>query len=402
MAPYGSGESTANQYQTGAHAQAGVWVSGHNDPIRVPEDVEAKIRDMAPREYPFTNLLDEINESLGSDQFEFQWMEEWPIQTEGTVVGAIAAATTAVVVDNAEIVLPGDSIFISRTKEMIRVVSRVIATNTLTVIRGINSLAKAILAGDAMIILGNATEEAQDPVEMLMRGTDHGKLWLQQITSAAGLSLWEKITAKRGIGELERLDQQQLKRHRKMREHYGVLGQPGPFVNPANGQKTFYQAGLLWLCGQRNKVNMNGRISYDAVARAFSHIFEHGDSDVRWGFTSKRQKFNFIGLREVRDTIVRDERSKTVGFEIDEVSFPGGGRVKLVELPVLNKRNLDQIMIVCSLADVRRRFLNGYDGLHIDNNIQTKGSFREEWQLTQIQGLDITNAAAAGVLYNMG
>lgn len=391
-----------NVYSTGPQGQGGVWSSLENDAIRVDPSIEEQLRDMSAPDAPFMFLTDEYNNSLEATNFEFMWLEEWPIECRGIAVAAATALATAVTVDNADIVLPGWIVRVAETGENFQVVSRDLATNILTIRRGFGGAPSAIPAGSHLLYLGNAAEEGQNPVEMLSRGTDNGTLYLQEVLHAVGLTSWEAMAAKRGIGELARLDRQALVRHRQMLEGFGIFGKPGRVLNPTTGKPIYMCAGLLHLCGQHNIVNLGGKFTYDGAAAAFSRIFEFGETKTRYAFTSKRMLMNVCRIPEVRNNVQRMPESTKIGFDITEISWPGGGTVRLVNLPALDEVGVDNQIIVTSLADLRRRYHAKAPGLHIERDIQTKGSLRKEWQMSRIIGFDHLNTLAAGVLTNCG
>ncbi|GAG16135.1 unnamed protein product, partial [marine sediment metagenome] len=253
------------------------------------------------------------------------------------------------------------------------------STNTLnSVTRGYGSTAKIPTAGDNLINLGHLASEGQNPPQMVMRGTDDGELYLQETLLVIGATTWEILSGKRGPKEWDRLNTQALVEFGRTKEFFRVLGAPSNIAEPTSSMPAYQTGGLRYFCGLRNVINMGNHLTYQGMANAFAHIFEFGDTKTRYGFSSQRVLSLVAALPEVRNKIHRLEQSKTLGFDVNEVTWAGGGgTVRLVELPVLNTPGLDKEMLVSSLEDLRPRNHASSPGMRIADNIQTPGALRQ-------------------------
>jgi hypothetical protein len=390
-----------NTYQGGARGQTTVWSSLENDSIRVSPEIEAKIRKIVQRRVPFTTIIDKVNNSVPSKQFEFQWMEEWGIEHRTTVTTATTAVATEVVVAKVDIVLPGMHVFNARTHEVMRVTAVTTATSTLTVVRGIGSNARAINANDPLLLGPIVIEEGQDPVQMLMRGTDNGTLYLQEDSWAVGLSTWEMLSEKRGGGEEERLSEQALRAFGENKEWTAIFGTPDKTPNATTSLPVYSSGGLLYFCSQHNLIDLNKRVSWSGLARAMGRIFEFGESKTRVAVTSRNGLLALAEIPEFQKSIQRTSKETEYGFEVTDVVMPGGLRLRFVESPALNDQYVDNQILVTSMADFRKRTHAKRPGMWIDRDIQTRGSKRKEWQMSEIYGFEHTNTLAAGRIYNL-
>jgi len=392
-----------NQYQSGVGGYAGTfWSSLDNDSIRVRPEIDERIRKIRPREVPFLTFLERFGPWKGSGQFMFQWMEEGDIQNTGTVTANATPSATTIYVNDATLVVPQTLVFFPRTGESGLVTARDQATNALTVTRGVGSLAKALLANDPVVFSTFAAEEGQDPPHTLMRGTDHGELYLQEVLASIGASSWEIISGRRGPDEWTRLLDQEMLRHRKLIGGALLLGQPAVIPNVNTTRPTYVCAGLRWFCLQGTRVNLLGSISYDALATGYARMLEFGQSTRRLWLCPRRQIERICALPEVRKNTERAEASTRLGFDVRTVLVPGGGTAELVHEPALDMPYLDQTILVTDLDDLVPRTHSGAPGLRTMDNIQTPGALRRQQMVSRIVGLQHNNTKGAGIFYNCG
>ena len=90
---------------------------------------------------------------------KFSWLEDSSEARFDAINNGAGYAdnATSIVVDNGAYFAEHDLVLITRTTEMVRVTA--VATNTLTVVRGVGSTAAAILDNDELYILGSAQPE---------------------------------------------------------------------------------------------------------------------------------------------------------------------------------------------------------------------------------------------------
>lgn len=133
-------------------------------------DVRDFIFQLDPDEAPFTTLLSRIPKERTTD-VQFFWFEDAPVGkwTQVNYSGGYNQSATSIVVDDADIFLPGDVVKVVSTGEILLVTAVNTTTNTLTVTRGWGTTAAGNIADDAYLYrLGNAQVEGWQASSMLV------------------------------------------------------------------------------------------------------------------------------------------------------------------------------------------------------------------------------------------
>ena len=141
-------------------------------------DMSTEVAQLAPRLSPFMLLANAPSVAFDGGQqsgvtqitfgtrtvknFEFDWMED-ELKSKATainLVGGYGTGDTVLVVDDASIFLPGDTVLSPASGEVLRVDDRNTTSNTITVTRAFGPVAAAALADDAVLkITGNVNAE---------------------------------------------------------------------------------------------------------------------------------------------------------------------------------------------------------------------------------------------------
>ncbi len=121
-------------------------------------NMDKTIRQLQPDAAPFTTFLMELKKEATRDP-RFTHLEDELESRFDAINNATGytAADTALVVDNGSYFAQHDLVVVTRTAEMMRVVS--VATNTITVVRGVGSPAAALLDNDELLLAGSAQPE---------------------------------------------------------------------------------------------------------------------------------------------------------------------------------------------------------------------------------------------------
>jgi hypothetical protein len=154
----------ANQFQgaitdptvvTGARAVSDIVST------RVKLDVSDDILEYDPNANSLTLLSTKLRRKREVGQYQFYWLEKdrFPRDDAIGTTGYDADDTSIVVVDGTKFA-KWNVVLNHRTKERFLVTA--VVTNTLTAVRGLNSTAKAMNAGDKLEIIGNAYVEGGD------------------------------------------------------------------------------------------------------------------------------------------------------------------------------------------------------------------------------------------------
>lgn len=141
-------------------------------------DISTEVAQLAPRLSPFMLLANAPSVAFDGGQqsgvrnitfgtrtvtnFEFDWLED-ELKSKATainLVGGYGTTDTVMVVDDASIFLPGDTILSPASGEVMRLDDRNTTANTITVTRAFGPVAAAALADDAVLkITGNVNAE---------------------------------------------------------------------------------------------------------------------------------------------------------------------------------------------------------------------------------------------------
>lgn len=389
----------SNTYKkTSTTAQLSVWNMATNESYRVPDEVDAQMRMIARNENPLTSLLESINKTEKTSQMEFRWLEQAEIEWKTTTTASVAAGTgvTTVNVANANYLGKGLVLYVPSTGETMLIES--ITTLALTVQRSVGDCQPLpIAAGATLILAGASMEEASDGPAKIMRGTDSGVLYVQHHAHGAGISDWDVESLKRGGQEKPRLSSQGMRYFKRLREHAFMLGNPGKETATTSGMPLYFTAGLLYLAGRKNLIDMAFNPSWDAFNEALGHIYQHGSSTTRWGFCGTKVHNTFTRFPEVRGDRQTPPDWKSLGFEVTEI-HGGFGSLLLKKHPLFDEPDLSDAMVVTDIGDLRKRV---YSGNEIRDKIQTPGAFRQEWLYSEISGLEHMNTYGAGLIRNI-
>jgi hypothetical protein len=121
-------------------------------------DMREEVLELEPSSAPLTVLANRLNKRPTVNP-EYSWQEDH-LEPRFDAINNGAGYTsgaTSLVVDNGAYFAQHDLFKITRTGELIKVVS--VSTNTLTVVRGIGGGAAAIVDNDELLIMGSAQPE---------------------------------------------------------------------------------------------------------------------------------------------------------------------------------------------------------------------------------------------------
>ena len=262
--------------------------------IRAPESVEnipssRRVRDVANRiEYldpdvaPLTLILQKAKAKSCSNT-KFEWPEkDLPARWDQINNGAgYTNADTSLVVDNGAYFSIGDIVNVTRTQEKFRVTA--VATNTLTVVRGVGSTAAAaLLDNDDLQIIGNAYTEGS------LSGAEKSHIetyvfnYTQIVRTPLGVT-GSEMASENYIGpDRPRLRAEKNIEHRIDLERTALFGErnndTGSTANPRR-----YTGGLFYyLTGATNTTDMSGIMTDPELETFLQNVFQHtGSSNSR-------------------------------------------------------------------------------------------------------------------------
>jgi hypothetical protein len=119
-------------------------------------DIKSQIMDLQPEETPFVVLLDKLPARVTGNP-EFAWFEQDLEPRFDTTTATATNSATTIAVSNGTYFAQHDLVYVPRTGETFRVTA--VASNNLTVVRGVGSTAQALNSGEELLITGSAQPE---------------------------------------------------------------------------------------------------------------------------------------------------------------------------------------------------------------------------------------------------
>lgn len=390
----------ANDHISGT-GKSGAFAENSGNAVRLKPEVEARIAKIEPPDTPVLTILNMMagkSETIGAPTYNVQ--EEWPIahMLQGTAIEP--ANETTIAMADTTWVIPATIIMNTRTDEKMYVATVPNATSVTVVRHFGTTAAAATLATDRFMVLGVATEEGQDKVQAVMRATGSHVNYAQKIAKAAAITDIMENRAVYGPTEKSRLNEQNILDYKRQWNRTLIYGEP--FAQPAGtvaGQvHTIYTTGGIRYWAQLyNRIDMGGEFTWKTFARALQACSRFGGKGEKVGLTSQRLWVEISSMPEVRD-LTRVERTETeVGWEINRIKFPGG-RMNLMVDYNTEEQGLDD---ECIVFDMRYLSMAVYEGESAEQDTQTPGAYRKEWQIFSRKGLKQRLPVSSGLLYNM-
>lgn len=365
---------------------------------RIRPDIASKIQRVEPQGTPLLTLTESVTgrvRSVHNRQFEVQ--EEWPIVNETTVTATEPAAETSIAVADGSIFRTGMTGFNTRTGDHFVVTTG--GSTPLTVIRGTGTTAAAIwLSGDRLLSTGYALEEGQDKLAAWMRAPNMYTNYTQKFFHAAALTDVMMDSGFYGESENQRLNTQVILEFKKGIERGLLFGEPNKDTSGTHPR--WNTGGAKYFCKLYNQVNMGGGVT----VRSWAHLLQQAS---RFG-SEGGQSFKVIMAGQKVHAILSElphamgiERvpmgTSKIGDDVTEIRFPGGTAALVLNYN-FEGAGLDDVALI---LDPRYMGLAEFGTMEMENNVQTPGSQRKEWQLTRTLGLEVTLPAAFAYAYNI-
>lgn len=319
-------------------------------------DYEDSVAELEPSSAPLTLLTNKLDKTQ-CDQPKYNWFEDQlDIRFDQVNNGAgYNSAATSIVVDNGAYWQADDLIYVPRTGETLRIIT-VVATNTLTVVRGVGSTAAALVDNDELINTSSAAQQgaldkpakSSIPTEVF----NYTQIFRRpiDITGTARSSKnrikpadWYRQLNKKGI------------EHAKDMEYQAMFGHPSKDTSGSQPRTT--TGGFLHYATQ-NVTDVGGTMTEAEFFAALSPMFRYG-SKVKAAFAA-RVPVDILHTFP-RSKLFIDQSEKTFGIEVTEVVTPHG-TVKFMTHWLLEGQEFSKHIWLVDLANVGSRYLHGDDG----------------------------------------
>lgn len=346
-------------------------------------DMVPTIKELEPDATPLTVLTTRMD-SADAVNPEFSWMEDGPVPrfdavNDGT---GMTDSDTTMVVDNGSYFGLNELWKVTRTAEIFRVTA--IATNSLTVVRGIGGGAAAILDNDEIMKLSVASEEnALAPIAQ-SRNPVKKTNYTQIVTHTVEASeTWiHSANETRPIDWVRQVDKK-MTEHKLGLESIYLHGKPSEDLTGAPRRTS---GGVLHFA-TANRIDAGGQLTQAEFFGGFPTVFRRGNKNAKVAFASRLATgvINQYAMNNIR--VVQGDNNNEYGLNIMRFVSPFG-TLKVTTHDMLEGAVYGGYIVVADLSNIRKRPLRGRD-THIVEHTEAKGQDgRQDKILTEI-GLEI-------------
>jgi uncharacterized protein DUF5309 len=329
------------------------------------------VAELEPNAAPLTRLTAAMNKDKTVNP-KFTWFEDTLDVRFDTINhgGGYLSTDTSIVVATGTQWQADDLIYVPRTGEVLRITN--VATNTLTVVRGVGSTAAALVDTDPLINIGSAAMEgaldkaaaSSNPSEVFnytqifrrpvdMTGT------MQSTANRTSPHDWYRQLNKKGV------------EHAKDIEYAAMFGHPSLDTSGAQPRRT--TGGFIHYCTQ-NATDVGGTMTEAEFFSAISPIFRYDPGSPRAAFAA-RVPVDVLHTFP-RSKLFIQQSEQTFGIKVVQVVTPHGNVNFMTHWLLEGTIYSGQIWIV-DLANIGYRYLHGDNGprdTKVRQNIQAPGA----------------------------
>jgi hypothetical protein len=315
---------------------------------RVMADVQDEILLYLPQAAPLTVLTGKFRNKRKATQYQYDWIEKDQMPREAIVSANITSGSATVVVQAGQ----GSrfakyyTLLNVRTRERVWIQS--VATDTLTITRGVGSTAQAMTAGDKLVFLAPAYEDGSGLGTLKSVAEARQYNYTQIVRTPFGFTGRQANTSLYGGKDPMTERQWQGVEHSRSIEKMMLFGTRHSFTGP-NGKLVTLSGGLEYFISS-NVFNMGG---IKPTERSFVEMLEEAlrwgrggylrGSGMKWGFFSSRlmTEIEFWA----KDRIEYTTLDKQVGLSVGKY-VTTHGTLMLVHDPILDEDHPDYGFIV--------------------------------------------------------
>jgi hypothetical protein len=351
---------------------AGTLVTGQRSTTNIEQsqrriDMAAKIMLLEPESAPLVVLSKSLSQNACFNP-EFKWQEDELDPRFDTVnhAGGYEAAATSVVVTNGGYYDVQTMIYFPRIAEYARVTA--VATNTLTLVRGVGSTAAALLEHEEILIAASAQPEGDASRVARTRNPTLVKNFTQIIRDA-----WD-ATATERTSEFETnydWDYQAMKKgieHAKNIEYSFMLGRPSEDTSGTNPRRT---TGGFDYYVKTNVTDAGGTMAETSFFAALRPMFRYKPGVSKLAFCAQLPIDVLANYPRSKIEVI-DQGQTKYGLKITQIISPHGS-LNLVTHYLLEGAVLGGQIWVMDTDNVKYRYMkNNVESrdTHLRTNIQ--------------------------------
>jgi len=365
-------------------------------------DIQADIREIQPNRAPFISLLQALP-SRSTKSTKFEHSEHDIIEGVVQVNGAHTNVDTTIQVDqyHAARVPLNALLWNPTTEETMRVTARDLATDILTVTRDFSGSGNVAIADNEVLTIVEAYEEGVEFSEGPSNDATLDFNYVQEMETEVAMS-WLQLAE----AELTKADwpfqvEQKMVYHKEKKERAFLFGVRNRVATGPQGHRVFYTGGIyekVRADGTNMKNLANTVLSKDDLDVWLSKIRSFGNPNRKLIFAAPLGWLAISRLSEGYQMIQRSE--KTLGMTINKVEV-NGNVYTIIENQMFVKANVENMLICVDMDNVVKRPFS-WGGMNFSTkwheNVQTNSLKGKRNVLYDIEGLQISNAKAHGVL----
>ena len=318
-------------------------------------DMADSVLELEPSAAPLTVFTKKLSKKRAINP-KFDWLEDElaPRFDQINAGAGYAAGITALVVDNGAYFQAEDMVYVTRTGEVIRVVS--VATNTLTVVRGVGSTAAALVDDDELLVIGTSAEEgassraavSHEPVKVsnycqIFRTPFEMTETLRHTANEVSPHDWTRQANKAGI------------EHMKDLEYSFLFGTPSEVAGVSHPRRT---TGGFYHFATQNETLAGGALTESEFFSGLRSVFRYG-SQTKLALASRL-------ATDVLNTYPRgklevQQSEKTFGVRVMRYISPHGD-LNVVTHNLLEGDEFGGHIAILDMDQLTYRFLAGENG----------------------------------------
>jgi hypothetical protein len=363
-------------------------------------DMVPTIKELEPDATPLTVLSTALTSEPAINP-EFSWVED-DLPPRFDAINNAAGYTdsaTSIVVDNGPYFAPSELWKVTRTGEIVRVTA--VATNTLTVVRGIGGGAAAIVDDDELLKVGTVfAENALSPEarsDNPTKVTNYTQIERDSIEASETLRGSETFTRPR---DWDRMVEKAMIDHKVKWENTFLHSKPSEDLSGAPLRTT----GGAYHYVQTNRTDMGGTMTESEFFNAFSGAFRYGSKNEKVGFASRLAVDVMNGYARGKLELVQADNDKTYGLSVNKYRSPHG-TLNVITHDMLEGSVHGGHVLILDMSNLRVRPMRDGDGgtrdTHLREHIETPGQDGRKDEILTEKGLEFglekTHALLTGI-----
>lgn len=384
-------------YSLGGADVAGPRGTGNVEERTLELDMSERIMELEPNSTPLLVLSKRADSEVAINP-DYSWWEDELNARFGSVDGIHDGTTTTIAVDDGSIWRADDLAFNTATGEIFRVVS--IATDDLTVVRGVGGGNVAMADGEELIKIGSAAEEgaldkaarSKNPVEV----NNHCQIFREPVDSTATKRStkdktrpqdWERQLNHAGI------------EHAKDIEYAAMFGKPSKDTTGTHPRRT---TGGFNHFATQNISDVGGAMTEQEFFNALTPTFRFG-SDTRLAACSSNAVDIMTSYPRSKIQVNNPDPSHTYGIRVVQIISPQGN-INVVTHWLMEGAEFSEQIWLVDLMNMAYRYLHGADGsrdTHVRHDIQAPGQDGKKDEYLSECGFIVAQAKTHGKIVNI-